>query len=797
MSHSVQVALALLQRGDLGGALAAFEALLQEAPEDIAVLAGYASALRRVGRLDEALTLWCKARDCAPADPGVCFNHANALRAAGQLDAARLGYERALQLAPGMLPARINLGLVLQDQGHFEAAVEVYAAALAIDPRQPTAAMNRGNCLRQLGRLEEAIAQHRSALDQLPRSAEARYNLGNALRDAARIDEALDAYRAALQAGPAPLQLWTRLGVSLQDLGASEAALAAFDRGRREHPQASLAHCNFGHMAMRLRRPKDAIEALRRALELEPGEPLATSHLVDALVRTGFLSEAIGLADAALRQAQGDTDASAHNRNERLARLHNVLGNACVSAGNIDQAIAHLGEARRLQPDARSISNLLFASLYREDLGALQKARLHQQETECFGDLDSSHARAVGAPAEATVGESATPASLADASPGPIGATERRLRIGYLSADLAEHPVGYFMQPLLREHDRARFELFVYSDVESPDALTAQIQAGLEHWVAVCGYSDQALARRIRDDRIDVLIELSGHTAGNRLPLLARRVAPVQISYLGYPFSTGLSTLDAIFGDAITTPESDAALYRERLLRLPHFPFCMQPHASAPPVAPLPAIRNGHLTFGCFNNLAKVGSATLALWARLLQALPDARLLLRAVGLNDGPTCDRLRRYLASQGIDAGRLELLPPIRPISAYLDGYGGVDIALDPLAYNGGTTSFEALWQGVPVLTLPGAGFCARMGAGINATAGLDAFTARDAEHFLSIARDWNTRREQLAELRAGLRQRLIDSPLFNGARFMPAFEAALNDLATSSITHDPQGSPGILS
>ena len=778
MPSSVEVAHTLLQRGDLSGALAAFEALLVQAPEDVAVLAGYASALRRAGRTDEALAHWRKALDCAPDDPSVCFNHANALRAAGQLDAAEQGYQRALKIAPTLLPAWINLGILYQDQRRFEAAVQAYAAALELNPRQSTAAMNRGNCLRQLGRIEEAIAQHRRAVELAPRSAQACYNLGNSLRDGQQVDDAMRAYRAALQAGPAPLELWTRLGVSLQDLGDSEAALAAFDRGRQEHPQASQAHCNFGHMAMRLRRPRDGIEALRLAVRLEPGEPVATSHLVDALIRSGFLSEAVGLAEAALRQAQSTTDTGDGSRDERLARLHNVLGNACCSAGDIDQSITHLGEARRLMPDARTVSNLLFASLYREDLGAMEKALLHQQATVEFGNFRSAHARAVGACVETEISQTHAPARPVElVSPVTKSSGRPRLRIGYLSPDLAEHPVGYFMRPLLRHHDRDSVEVFVYSDVESPDALTTQIQADVEHWINVNGYCDEALASRVGSDAVDVLIELSGHTAGNRLPLLARRVAPLQVSYLGYPFSTGLAEVDALVGDAVTTPESDAALYREQVLRLPHFPFCMQPHATAPPVAPLPAMRNGHLTFGCFNTLAKLGRSTLALWAQLLHAVPDSRLVLRAVGLNDAPTCDRLLRFMASDGIDGARLDLLPPIRPIAAYLDGYARIDIALDPLVYNGGTTSFESLWQGVPVLTVPGAGFCARMGAGINATAGLEAFTARDSEHFLSIARGWNTRREALAELRAGLRPRLAATPLFDGARFMPAFEEAL--------------------
>lgn len=780
MLPSLAVANALLQRGEVGAALTAFEAFLAQAPEDIVALAGYATALRRAGRMDESLAQWHKACAYAPDDPGLCFNRANALRAAGQLDAAEQAYRRALQLAPRLLPAWINLGLLYQNQHRFYDAEQAYASALEVDQRHATAAMNRGNCLRQLGRLDEAIAQHQQAVAAAPNSAQAFYNLGNALRSADRVDEAMRAFRAALQAGPASLALWTQLGVSLQDLGGSEAALMAFERGRREHPQAAQAHCNFGHMAMRLRRPREGIEALRLAVKLEPDEPVATSHLVDALIKSGFLSEAIDLAGAALRQAQTATCTAQDTREDRLARLYNVLGNACVSAGDIVQAIAHLSEAKRLAPDARSVSNLLFATLYREDLSAAQKACMHRSETEGFGEFRSARARAVGASSNVAEGNSPAHSIPAESASAPSTSNEtRRLRIGYLSPDLVEHPVGYFMQPLLRQHDRASFEVFVYADAESSDELTGQLRSGVEHWIDVCGFSDEALAQRMRRDGIDVLIELSGHTGGNRLPLLAQRVAALQVSYLGYPFSTGLAEVDAMLGDAVTTPQTDAGLYRERVLRLPHFPFCMLPHATAPGVAPLPAIRNGHLTFGCFNNLAKLGHATLALWAQLLLALPDSRLVLRALGLNDAPACKRLLQIMNGHGVDPARLELLPPTRPIAAYLDGYSRIDIALDPLAYNGGTTSFEALWQGVPVLTLPGEGFCARMGAGINATAGLEAFTANDSDDYLRIAHEWNANLRSLADLRAGLRQRLSATTLFDGERFMPAYEAALRD------------------
>lgn len=768
MGDGLQAALSLLHRGELSAALVAFDELLKSAPDDVPTLSAYASALRRAGRIDAALELYGRALQLSPLEPALHFNQANALRAAKQTDAARKAYAEALRINPQMAPAWVNLGRLEQDQGRYEQAVQAYAQALALDPRQLTAAMNRGNCLRQLNRLEEAVHSHRQALALAPRSAELHYNLGNALLDLGERSAALDAFRAALQAGPAPAELWSRLGAGLQQLGQAQQALAAFDRGRREHPQSPTALCNYGHMAIRMRQMQAGIEALRLAVQLEPGEPVATAHLVDALVRTGFIAEATGLAAAALARASSDAD---------QARLHNVLGNAYGSAGEVEAALTHLQQAHQLEPSASALSNLAFMTLYREDMDAAAKAERQRELAAGLVGLSSARSPAVGALELDVQSASAFAASKARTTAALRGGG--RLRVGYISADLLEHPVGYFMQPLLRSHDRAQFEVFVYSDAERSDALSHQLQADSEHWRAVSGLSDPALLERMAADQLDLLIELGGHTAGNRLPLLARRPAPVQLSYLGYPFTTGLAAIDGLIGDAVTTPASEDQMYSERVLRLPHFPFCFQPHPTAPAVAPAPVLQRGHLTFGCCNSFSKVGPRTLALWARLLRSLPQTRLLLRALGLNDVATCERVRAVFEQADVDPSRVELLPPTRPIEAYLASYEQIDIALDPLAYNGGTTSFEALWQGVPVLTVAGTGFCARMGTGINATAGLDEFTAHDEDDFLRLAASWAAKPEALATLRAGLRDRLAQTSLFDPGRFMPGFEDALRE------------------
>lgn len=771
MSNALHAALAHLQRGDLAAALRAFESLLASQPDDVATLSAYASALRRAGQIEQALALYARALAVRPDEPALHFNRANALRALGKDLAARDAYRQALQIDPNFVPAWVNLGRLEQDQGCFEPAEQAYARALALDPRQLTAAMNRGNCLRRLHRLEAAIASHQQALVLAPRHAEIHYNLGNALRDRGETDAALNAFAAALTADPAPVELWSRLGVSLQELGCAEQALAAFDRGRREHPRAATAQCNFGHMVMRLGRVQDGIEALRLAVKLQPGEPIATAHLVDALVRTGFIGEALGLAQSALQGAQTDAD---------RARLHNVLGNAHGSAGQVDRALDHLQHAHALAGDASSISNLAFMTLYREDLDAAGKAQRQRDLAAGLVGLHSARTAPVGGLRDATDADADQPTSI---SP-PNAGGKRRLRIGYLSPDLLEHPVGYFMQPLLCMHDRATVEVYVYSDAERRDAVTERLQTAAEHWRDVRGLDDAALVGQMRGDGLDLLIELAGHTAGNRLPLLARRPAPRQLSYLGYPFTTGLAAIDGLIGDGVTTPISEDSLYHERVLRLPNFPFCFQPHPTAPPVAAAPLLTRGQLTFGCFNSFSKIGPTTLALWARLLQSLPQTRLILRALGLNDVATRARVRDLFAQHAVDLQRVELLPPTRPIEAYLAGYEQIDIALDPLAYNGGTTSFEALWQGVPVLTIAGSGFCARMGAGINATAGLDDFTATDEADFLRLARHWAEHRDDLAACRAGLRDRLAQTPLFNPTLFMPGYESALIAFAGQS-------------
>jgi protein O-GlcNAc transferase len=810
---ALAAAQSLQQAGRFDEAIAAYQELLRRYPHAGLVMANLAACLRRRGRLPAALDLDERALIQLPNAAPIWFNAANAYGDAERASAAEQAYRRALVIEPRMAAAWFNLARLLQAQARHAEAEAAYAQVLQIEPDNATALMNRGNALRSLGRNDEAVAAHQRVIALAPQRAEAWLNLGNALRDDKQLSAAQDAYRRALemradlhaarlgligllqqdtQNGHAiemldaaaaqfpdeveylyerarlliaanrkrdalPLlehaaqqigadeRVFNALGVAREGSGDQQAALQAFARAIACEPKFAVAHANYGQLARAMGRIKEGIDALRRAVALSPDDASACGNLIDALVATGHLQEAIDQAERALKLELIESSV-----------IHTALGHAYNTSGRSAESLQQLERALALAPTSINLSNVLFASLYDDAQAIATKTEQHRVYAARIVPVQEASAYR---------------------PPGPRSA--RRLRIGYISADFCEHPVGFFMQPIFAAHDRRAFEIFAYATRVADNGVARNLRANAEHWRDAVGYAPEQLLELIRRDELDVLVDLAGHTAHNQLPLFAARAAQKQISYLGYPFSTGLSAMDGYIADAVSVPEADANLYNERILRLPHFAFCMQPHPTAPEVSALPALRNGYLTFGCFNNLAKLSVSTIDAWAGILRTLSDARLLLRALGLNDIVTCERVWQQFAAQDIARDRIELLPPLRPIEAFLRGYERVDIALDPMPFNGGTTSFEALWQGVPVMTLPGRGFFARMGVGINHAAGLDAFTADGSDDWVTRALHWSQRLDELAQLRAGMRTRLRGTTLFDGSRFTAGFEQALAD------------------
>ena len=350
------------------------------------------------------------------------------------------------------------------------------------------------------------------------------------------------------------------------------------------------------------------------------------------------------------------------------------------------------------------------------------------------------------------------------------------LRVGLVSGDFGNHPVGYFLEGLLRAADPARIAFLAFPSQPDEDELTARIKPLFAAWQPIHALDDAAAARLIHASGVQVLLDLAGHTAHNRLPVFAWRPAPVQAAWLGYFATTGVAEIDYIIGDPQVTPPAEASHFTETVWRLPETYLCFTPPEIAVEVSELPARTSGHFTFGCFNNLNKINDAVVRVWARVLHAVPNSRLLLKAFQLQDATVRDGIRARFAVLGIMDDRLLTEPPSSR-AEYLHDYHRVDIALDPFPYPGGTTTCEALWMGVPVLTLRGNRFLSHAGETFARNAGLADWIAADEDEYVTVAARFAARLESLAGLRARLRDQVLASPLFDAPRFARHFEAAL--------------------
>jgi protein O-GlcNAc transferase len=485
-----------------------------------------------------------------------------------------------------------------------------------------------------------------------------------------------------------------------------------------------------------------AIDAYRQAIGLKPDYAEAHMNLGNALKLQGKLADAIALYRTAIELQPHYLEA------------HTNLGLALQETGKLGEAIAILRRAVQIRPDhPKALSGLLFA--------------LNYDDTLC-GDIFAAHREW-----QARFGRP-TPQPVAYDNSRTPG---RRLKIGYVSADFHFHSAAYFMEPLLKEHDRQAVDVFCYADVRRPDGVTAYFQGFAEHWLMTLGMSDDALAERIRGDGIDILVDLAGHTANNRLGVFARKPAPVQATWLGYPNTTGLSAIDYRLVDAVTDPPGAAdALASETLLRLPGGFLCYGGLTGAPEPKGPPCLTTGAVTFGSFNNPAKLSAATCDAWAALLARLPQARLLLKGGWFVDAATRALYLARLTERGVAADRVELMPRVSGAAAHLSVYERVDVALDPFPYNGTTTTCEALWMGVPVVSLRGTRHAGRVGASLLTQAGLPELIADSAADYLDIAAALAADPARLNALRHTLRLRVAASPLCDGPGFARKMEAA---------------------
>jgi protein O-GlcNAc transferase len=670
-------------------------------------------------------------------------NLGNVFRDQSRLAEAVACFERALALKPGYAEAHSNLGNVFRDQSRLAEAVACFERALALEPDLAEVHNSLGSVFRDQGKLAEATACFERALALKPGYAEAHSNLGNVFRDQGKLAEAIVCFERALALKPGYAEVHSNLGNVFRDQGRLAEAIACFERALTLKPGYAEAHSNLGNVFLDQGKLAEAAACYERALALKPDYAKAHNNLGKVFLDQGKLAEAVACYERALALKPD------------YVKAHNNLGNVFLDQGKLAEAVACYERALAFKPGyAKAGSNLVYCLNYNDTMTAPQLFAAHCDWNKRFSCPDLM---------PKTYANNCTPG--------------RRLKIGYVSPDLRDHSVAYFIEVLLREHDREVVEIYSYADVVRPDAVTERLRGFTDHWVATVGLSHDNLAERIRTDGIDILVDLAGHTAKNRLPVFARKPAPVQVTWLGYPNTTGLAAIDYRLVDAITDPYGAAdAWASETLVRLEGGFLCYAAPKNAPIPSLPPCLTNGRVTFGSFNNPAKLSPATLDVWARLLNRLPQSRLLLKGKPFADATTRALLLSRLEERGLAAERVELVAWIPSQAAHLALYNRLDIALDPFPYNGTTTTCEALCMGVPVVTLCGDRHAGRVGASLLNQVGLTDWIAGSIDEYLEIAVNFAGAPSQLAELRHDLRPRLSRSPLCDGRKFARKIEAA---------------------
>ncbi|KAF0219379.1 MAG: hypothetical protein FD174_2078 [Geobacteraceae bacterium] len=637
---------------------------------------------------------------------------------------------------------------------------------------------NLGNALKDHGRMDEAIECYRRALESEPGFYLARNNLGNALKEQGLLDEAVECFRKALETEPAYYPAHHNLGLALKEKGELDAAIGCFHSALEIKPDYANAYNGLGAVLKIQADIIGSIEYYRKALELNPVFFDAHIGLGNALRDAGELEAAIDAYRTAL-----DVDNESHD-------VWNNLGVALKESGRPGRAVECLQKALALKPDSHEAYNNIGITLQaqaRPDaaIDAYRRAlELNPDYRSCHGNLlFAMHYSSTYTPREifaehlTWAKRHAEPLMAASFSCPNAPVPDRPLRVGYVSPDFKIHPVAFFIQPALAAHNHERFMVFCYSDAIVPDSFTEQLKKLPDQWRTIAGVSDEESAEVIRKDGIDILVDLAGHTANNRMLMFARKPAPIQISWLGYPDTTGLAAVDYRITDAKADPPGlTEQFHTEQLLRLPATFLCYRPAQNAPDVGPLPAGLTGPVTFASFNNFAKVTPEAIALWARILLAVPGSRLMLKSLGLGEESMQKHVQETFASHGVAPGRLEMQGNTLSYLGHLDLYNRVDIALDTFPYNGTTTTCEALWMGVPVITLRGKTHVSRVGVSLLSTAGCGELIAETPEEYLETAVRLAHDREGLRTLREGLRGRLTRSPLTDAEGFTRSLEGA---------------------
>lgn len=701
---------------------------------------------------------------------------------AGRLPAAEHIYRQILAADPAHAQAWHMLGVVAHQTGRHKAAMDALGRAIQLDGDDARCHSNLGEVFRVLGRIPEAIGCYQRALQLDPQAAEIHYNLGIALKADGRLAEAVASYRRAVQLRPDHYQAHNNLANALAEQGQTAEALECLGRAIALRPDFADAHGNLGLLLQAQGLSAEALACFRRALSLKPASVEAHLNLATALKRLGQPAEALACLHQALRL------------NPDLAPIHFNLGYVLQDQGQLTQSEASYRRALELQPDfGNAANNLAYALGLQGRLDeSLDWYRQAMQLRPGDAAVHSAYLIALQHRPGVTLAELAaahrdfderyTAPLFAQGQPPAASRQPRpRLRLGVLSPLLWSNPAAQLLVRPLEGLCRQACDVFCYAchPASIRDRFTERMAAAVGGWRDVGGLSDEALVEQIRADRIDILLDVAGHLAHHRLLALARKPAPLQITWLAYEGTTGMAAMDYILADRHVIPAGSERHYRERVLRMPDAYVCYDPADEAPDVGPLPAIAAGHVTFASFSKPMKITADVVRVWAEILRQAPGARLLLKYAGFG----CEAVQRRYAglfqAEGIAPDRIEFAGRSK-LSDALAAYQRVDIALDTFPFSGSLTTCDALWMGVPVVTCPTETFAGRHGLTHLATVGLAELIAADLPDYVRRAVELAGDLPRLATLRASLRPRMAASPLCDGQRFAENLLTLLRDI-----------------
>ncbi|MBF0357199.1 MAG: tetratricopeptide repeat protein [Magnetococcales bacterium] len=738
------------EQNRLDDAVGNLEKTIELNPEHIEAYNKLGAVLKDQNRVDEAMS-------CLNKAIAIKADHANShcnlgiiLKEQGKLDEALISFKKAVAIKKDYAQAYSNIGVTLHEQAKFDEALANLKNAIAIKPDYADAYSNIGLTLHEQGKLDEAVASFQKAITIKADHADAYYNLGITLQEQNKFAEAVSCYQQAIEIRPDHAKAHNNLGNTLKELWQLDEAVSCYEKAISITPDYAEAFSNLGAVLQDLGRVTEGVASHHKAIEINPNSAQAYSNLGLALQEQGRLDAAINSFHKAISIKSDFADA------------HAGIAGVLRDQGRLNEAVNSYQKAIAIKPDRPDYySRFLFLISYYCLFSDREILEHHKHWDKVHGSHD-----------------------LRNGFRHPVETQpNKKLKIGYISPDFKRHAVSNFLRGVIKNHDRNNFKIYCYANVSTPDAITAEFKASADVWRDTLVLSDMVLAQQIYDDGVDILIDLSGHTKGHRLKLFTYKPAPVQTTYLGYCTTTGLHAMDYWLTDHQLTPENSQEITVETVVRLPDCWVSYQP-TNPPPIALMDRGPNVEVVFGSFNHLSKITETVVAVWSRILSAIPASKLFLKANNFVDPLEQERISLMFAKQGISTERLILE---KNSATYLQEYGLIDIALDPFPRTGGATTADALWMGVPVITLAGQRMIERQGVSLLTAVGKKEWIAQTVDEYVIKALELAEEGVRDSTQRLSLHNMVTNSPLCDYQGFVAALEAAYRQMWLLKSSH----------